>query len=102
MKVSEILRAIADIADAVEQPEEVVAVSIIPDESAIEQKQTNDIDILSKLAGLSKANTTPEEHYFPFSSASPAGDDLHHSKNPADMRSDSISLYPNYSASPKE
>jgi hypothetical protein len=74
--------------------------------SALEPTKKKDIpsdvddggtDILV-LSGIGKANTQLDEHYFPLSSAYPAGDDIHHSKNPADMRSDSVSLYPGYGA----
>ena len=66
-----------------------------PQEKIIDRDEMPDILILS---GIGKATTEPDEHYFPLSSAYPAGDDVHHSKNPADMRSDSVSLYPGYGA----
>lgn len=59
----------------------------------------DDVDAILVLSGIGKASTEPDEHYFPLSSAYPAGDDVHHSKNPSDMRSDSVSLYPGYGAS---
>jgi hypothetical protein len=58
----------------------------------------DDVTDILVLSGIGKATTEPDEHYFPLSSAYPAGDDIHHSKNPADMRSDSVSLYPGYGA----
>lgn len=58
----------------------------------------DDVDAILVLSGIGKASTEPDEHYFPLSSAYPAGDDVHHSKNPSDMRSDSVSLYPGYGA----
>lgn len=62
-------------------------------------KHDDDVDAILVLSGIGKASTEPDEHYFPLSSAYPAGDDVHHSKNPSDMRSDSVSLYPGYGAS---
>lgn len=61
-------------------------------------KHDDDVDAILVLSGIGKASTEPDEHYFPLSSAYPAGDDVHHSKNPSDMRSDSVSLYPGYGA----
>ena len=61
--------------------------------------KNDDVDAILVLSGIGKASTEPDEHYFPLSSAYPAGDDVHHSKNPSDMRSDSVSLYPGYGAS---
>ena len=98
MKISEILKTLADLTAALETSQEQEVVQVLPDRDA-EVDQVSDI---LKLSGVAKASTTPDEHYFPLSSAFPAGDDLHQMKNPADMRSDSISLYPAFSARPKE
>lgn len=86
MKIAELLKTFDELT-TLESPEK-------------ENTQSDDdgvTDILI-LSGIGKANTQPDEHYFPLSSAYPAGDDIHHSKNPADMRSDSVSLYPGYGA----
>jgi hypothetical protein len=89
MKISELLKTFdeltgetVDTSSAYETPE----------------KHDDDVDTILVLSGIGKATTEPHEHYFPLSSAYPAGDDVHHSKNPADMRSDSVSLYPGYGA----
>jgi hypothetical protein len=70
---------------------------LIPSEKSFAPSD-NEVNDIMKLAGIGKATTEPDEHYFPLSSAYPAGDDVHYSKNPADMRSDSVSLYPGYGA----
>jgi len=99
MKIAELLRTIADLVDS--ESTDTSSIEIISDIPEPD-KQHSDIDQMMKLAGVAKATTEPDIHVFPLSSAFPAGDDFHYSKNPADMRSDSISLYPGYSARPKE
>lgn len=85
MKIAELLKTFNELMSTSEPPEE----------KSIDRDDMPDILILS---GIGKATTQPDEHYFPLSSAYPAGDDVHHSKNPSDMRSDSVSLYPGYGA----
>ena len=95
MKVAEILRAVADIIDLAQQDNAPQApVVTVVDNSQDDQE----IDQLAKLAGITQASTTPAEEVFPVSASFPAGNDMHYSKNPADMRTDSISLYPGYGA----
>ena len=95
MKVAEILRAVADIIDLAQpdaEQEQPVVQAVDVDQ------QDQEIDQLAKLAGITQASTTPAEEVFPVSASFPAGTDMHRSKNPADMRSDSVSLYPGYGA----
>ena len=95
MKVAEILRAVADIIDLAQpesQQEEPVVQVVDVDQ------QDQEIDQLAKLAGITQASTTPAEEVFPVSASFPAGNDMHYSKNPADIRSDSVSQYPGYGA----
>lgn len=93
MKVAEILRAIADIIDAAESaPTEGAPASVVS------EPEVTSIAQITKLAGITQASTTPDEVVFPMGSAYPAGDDLHYSKNPSDIRADSVSMYPGYGA----
>lgn len=97
MKVAEILRAIATLVDAVEQPEQA---EIQPEVEVVAvEEEPADLDSIKKLAGIAVANTTPEEHVFPLSAAFPSGDDVHQSKNPADIRTNAPSMYPGFQAS---
>lgn len=84
MRVTEIIRQILDIIDAAEQQEEQPQATI-----TIAKGHTHDDPEYSN---------TPQEVIAPLQAAFPAGDDVHHSKNPADMRTDSISLYPDWQA----
>ena len=45
---------------------------------------------------------TPHEQVAPPEAAHPAGNYLHHSKNPADIRTNAPSMYPNHQHQPKE
>lgn len=89
MKIAELLNTFDELVGS-----EVNKTSI-KQEPEEDDSEVNDIKILS---GVGKATTRPDEHYFPLSSAYPAGDDVHYSKNPSDIRSDSVSLYPGYGA----
>lgn len=93
MKVAEILRAIADIIDAAQETE-TDATALV---TAVEPVDTT-VAQITKLAGITTASTTPDEVVFPMDSAFPSGTDMHYSKNPSDIRADSISMYPNYQA----
>jgi len=93
MKVAEILRAIADIIDAAQATESEMA---LPTPAELQCDTT--VDQIAALAGVTRANTTPEEVVFPLDSAFPAGDDVHAKKNPSDIRADSVSMYPGYGA----
>lgn len=93
MKMAEILRAVADLID-IAQDEPVVE----PEQSIEVVAQDDEMEELARLAGIARASTTPCEEVFPVQSVIPAGNDIHYSKNPSDMRTDSISLYPGYGA----
>ena len=77
MKVSEILRNMMDFIDGMEG--EV-------------QKSTEPV----------KYANEPAEVTRPVKAVIATGDDIHHSKHPSDMRSDSVSMYPNAQYKPKE
>jgi hypothetical protein len=93
MKVAEILRTIANIIDLAQEQEP--AATIV--EPVVEPEDTT-VTQITKLAGITTANTTPEEQVFPLVAAFPSGTDMHASKNPSDIRADSVSMYPGYGA----
>jgi hypothetical protein len=97
MKIAELLRTLADLVDA-EQAEQMPQVNTVETVAQQEPENTSELEQLARLAGVARATTKPNEQIFPMTAAFPAGTDMHHSKNPADMRSDSISMYPKYSA----
>lgn len=98
MKITDIIRGVLDVIDRAESPEQepVVAVAV---ETDPEQEQRD----MLRLAGILGCDdgefaNAPAETVAPVAAAFPAGDDVHYSKNPADMRTDSISMYPAWQA----
>jgi hypothetical protein len=116
MKITDIIRGILDQVDATvgqqEQPQEPEVVLAVPAEEpcaacgscpcACEQEQGTDlVAIIQQLAGLTaepEYANEPVEVVAPLQAAFPAGDDMHHSKNPADIRTNAPSMYPGYQA----
>jgi hypothetical protein len=47
-----------------------------------------------------KYANSPKEETAPITASFPSGTDMHHSKNPADIKADSISMYPNHQHKP--
>jgi hypothetical protein len=97
MKITDIIRSVLDIIDNAQEPappEIAVAVQVEPAE---------EIADMQKLAGIVGTDepeyaNEPNEVVAPITAAFPAGNDVHHSKNPADMRSDSVSMFPDWQA----
>ena len=96
MKVTDIIRQVLDIVDAAEQQ---------PIESTAVEPQVDEPDALIRIrhiAGLlpdgeeGEYQNTPQEQTAPVGAAFPAGDDVHHSKNPADIRTNAPSMFPGY------
>ena len=98
MKITDIIRGVLDVIDRAEAPDAEPVVSIAVD-VAPEQEMAD----MQRLAGILNSDdgefaNAPAETVAPVTAAFPAGDDVHSSKNPADMRSDSISMYPAWQA----
>jgi hypothetical protein len=95
MKITDIIRSVLDIIDDAEAPAQAeVAVSIEPAEQIAD---------MQKLAGILAVDepeyaNEPNEVIAPVTAAFPAGDDVHSSKNPADIRADSVSMFPDWQA----
>ncbi len=96
MKVTDIIRSVLDIIDTAEAPAEpqiAVAIEVDPQEELAD---------MQRLAGLfgdePEYANEPKTIIAPVPAAFPAGDDVHHVKNPADIRADSISMFPDWLA----
>jgi hypothetical protein len=108
MRITDIIRGILDQVDqAVEQkhqqeiPQEPV-IAVVPAEAPTETQPGVDLlAIIQQLAGLPTepdyANE-PQETVAPVGAAFPGGDDVHTPKNPADIRTNAPSMYPDYQA----
>ncbi len=97
MKITDIIRSVLAIIDTADQPAE-PGVAI-----AIEAEPQEQIADIQRLAGILHCDdgeyaNTPTEVVAPVTAAFPAGDDVHHSKNPADIRTNAPSMYPGYQA----
>jgi hypothetical protein len=103
MKITDIIRTVIDLVDqnSAEQQEHEVAVvdlAINPPEPA-----HDDLAIIKQLSGMDaepEYANEPNEIVAPLSAAFPGGDDMHHSKNPADIRTNAPSMYPGFQARP--
>ena len=113
MKITDIIRGLLDQVDAeVEQatqepvPTNIRAIGISPNSimEPAQPEEPNLLAIIQHLAGVEVAEpelgyaNQPEELVAPIGAAFPKGDDMHHSKNPADIRTNAPSMYPAYQA----
>jgi len=96
MKITDIIRGILDVIDHAEQPEQEPVVAVAVDAEA-------EIADMQRLAGLldfeePEYANAPVEIVAPVTAAFPAGDDVHQSKNPADIRTNAPSMFPAWQA----
>ena len=114
MRVTDIIRGILDLAAQEAEQEQEAQVASIDVAISPESEPVSDIDPLSimrQLAGVSdepgcgddrpEYANEPNEQVSPMTAAFPAGDDIHHSKNPADIRTNAPSMYPGFQAGVK-
>lgn len=98
MKITDIIRGVLDVIDRAEAPETepvvAVAVEVEPEEQIMDMQRLAGILDLEDAEFANEPNTIVA----PMGAAYPAGDDVHQSKNPADIRADSISMFPAWQA----
>jgi hypothetical protein len=97
MKITDIIRSILDVIDHAEQPDAEPVVAVVDSEPGAELAD------MQRLAGLldfeePEYANAPVEIVAPVTAAFPAGDDVHHSKNPADIRTNAPSMFPAWQA----
>ena len=97
MKISEIIRGVLDLLDRAEQQEPEVSVRIQTPVSAEDEELTR-LKQIAGLTGTSTYTTEPNEQYADIDAVTASGTDINKSKNPADIRSNSISMYPDWQA----
>jgi hypothetical protein len=95
MKITDIIRSILDIVDGAQAPTEpVIAIKITAEPEA-------DLMDIQRLAGIladPEYANEPNTVVAPMAAAFPAGDDVHHAKNPADIRTNAPSMFPGFQA----
>lgn len=95
MRVTDVIRGILDLIDRGESQE--AATPAI----AVEIEPADDLAVIQQLAGVTAEPTyanEPNEIVSRLGAAFPSGDDMHYSKNPADIRTNAPSMYPGYQA----
>ena len=98
MKITDIIRGVLDVIDRAEEPEAEPVVAV-----AVNTEPAAELADMQRLAGLldfeePEYANSPVEIVAPVTAAFPAGDDVHSSKNPADIRADSVSMFPAWQA----
>jgi len=99
MKITDIIRGVLDVIDRAEEPESTPVIAAVE----LEVEPEVEIADMQKLAGILGVEepeyaNAPVEIVAPVAAAFPAGDDVHYSKNPADIRADSVSMFPAWQA----
>ena len=96
MKITDIIRGVLDVIDGAEAPDQEPAVAIAVDVEP--QAELMDMQRLAGILADPEFANEPNEIVAPMAAAYPAGDDVHQSKNPADIRADSVSMFPSWQA----
>ena len=96
MKITDIIRGVLDLIDSAEAAEQEPVMAI-----AVDMQPEEQIMDMQRLAGIladPEFANEPNTIVAPVGAAFPAGDDVHQNKNPADIRTDSISMFPDWQA----
>jgi hypothetical protein len=96
MRATEVIRNILDILDAIDQydqeQEAADTAAKIPADSEAHQRLSHIADLLDQ--EQSQIQNTPNPQYAGIDAVTQSGNDVNKSKNPADIRGNSQSLYP--------
>jgi len=93
MKITDIIRSVLDIVDGAEDiPEPMIAIKI----AAEPETDVMDIQRLAGILADPEYANEPNTVVAPIGAAFPAGDDVHHAKNPADIRTNAPSMFPGF------
>jgi hypothetical protein len=104
MRISDVIRGVLDIIDQAEtaqQPQAVIAIQATePEDSSADDAE---LVRMRQIAGLidnedGAFQNTPTERYATIDDMMSHGDDVHRPKDPADIRSNAPSMYPNFQA----
>lgn len=104
MRISDIIRGVLDIIDNAEAPEQTAQVTVVA--APTQDQEMEDAGALlrmKQIAGLvgtgnTEYSNSPEEMITDIDAVLQSGDDVHHSKNPADIRTNAPSMYPDFQA----
>ena len=98
MKITDIIRGVLDVIDRAEEPESEPVMAI-----AVTAEPEAELADMQRLAGIldiaePEFANEPNTVVAPIGAAFPAGDDVHQSKNPADIRTNAPSMFPDWQA----
>ena len=98
MKITDIIRGVLDVIDRAEEPESEPVMAI-----AVTAEPEAELADMQRLAGILDITepefaNEPNTVVAPIGAAFPAGDDVHQSKNPADIRTNAPSMFPDWQA----
>jgi hypothetical protein len=100
MRVTDIIRGVLDLLDQANHRE---LDTMVPPDAAPETDHNQALIQMRRMAGILEPEqsehtyvNTPDEMVTPVATVIASGTDVHASKNPADIRSDSVSMYPGY------
>ena len=98
MKITDIIRQVLDIVDAAEQEQQEPVVAMEPAAEPDALVRIQQIAGLLPVDDSAEYSNTPQEQTASVAAAFPAGDDVHKSKNPADIRTNAPSMFPGFQA----
>ncbi len=104
MKISDIIRTVLDLVDATDGPVQARISAVDTDQHAV--NDNSELLRMKQIAGLldpdpdAAYENQPHEKYAGVDAVIAAGDDVHRSKHPSDIRSDSVSMYPMFQGRP--
>lgn len=96
MKITDIIRGVLDVIDRADEPEAEPVMAI----AVAAEPELADIQRLAGILDVAEPEyaNEPNAVVAPLGAAFPAGDDVHHSKNPADIRTNAPSMFPDWQA----
>lgn len=104
MKIADVIRGVLDMLDRAETIDgDEHEIIVKPVDTAPEHTDDSELLRMRQIAGLIgqgevEYSNSPEEKYAGVDAVTASGDDVHKSKHPSDMRSDSVSLFPGLGA----
>jgi hypothetical protein len=102
MKITDIIRTVIDLVDSAEAEQQEQNVTAIALELTPPEPEADPLSVIKQLSGIEEPGyaNEPSELVSPVLAAIPSGTDMHHSKNPADIRTNAASLFPGFQARP--
>ena len=100
MRITDIIRGVLDVIDRAEAPEPEVAVIVQPESAPQDDAELVRMRQIAGLLGSgdTEYSNSPEERVAGVDAVIASGDDVHHSKHPADIRTNAPSMFPNFQA----